>query len=242
MMNKVISSSEQYLEKIENMSKNVNMEDMYLWPNTPIGESDQSIICERCGASDYDYKNKNSRSYKIIKSLKLLIHNGFNGGGVIDITCGDAIIISEIKKAFPFLDVYGIDCAKEHFIYGKKILTSGVKLYKGYIQHLFASTPKQKFDVAIMLNSYRGWNSAQLKERDKDLPQLADEWFINNSRYTIVTATREQILGLLNKKLNVAIIGKGESDSLMIMFSKTENCKNNIVYRLLNLIKYNMFL
>lgn len=231
---------EQYLQNIENMANTVKMEDMYLWPHTPVGKSDQSIICNRCGASDYDFTNKNSRPYKIINSIKNLV--GSFSGGVIDITCADALIISRIKLAYPEINVYGVDCAKEEFNYTQDVLDSGVKLYKGYIQHLFKTKPETNFDVAIMLNTYRGWHSAQFKDCDKDLPKIADEWLLDNSRFCIVTAMKNQIKALLKKGANVKIIGKGESDSIMIMFSKKEKCENNILVKIKNYFRWKLFL
>ena len=235
-MNKI--EIENYLKQLSISANNVLMKDMYLWSNTPIGESNQEIIKQRTGATDFDEKNTNSRTYKIIKEINNLLKSKKinNDATLLDITCSDEIVISKIKKMFQYLNVYGIDCAIEEFNINNEVKNSGVHLYKGYIQHLFRYKPNIKFDIVIMLNSYRGWNSAKFNEKDKDIPELADKWFEENARFIIVTATEEQIKKL-RTIFNVKILGRGESNSIMILLSK-EKIFTNFFDKLINTLNY----
>jgi hypothetical protein len=71
-----------------------------------------------------------------------------------------------------------------------------------------------------MLNTYRGWESADLRESEQDLPQKADAWFARNSRFVIITATRDQIARLSCEGWFVETLGKGEDESTMICMSR----------------------
>lgn len=178
----------------------------------------QAFIRMRCGVDDYDIQNPKSRPAQIIKQIKKLksqnlINDKFS---LIDITCSDAINLYHIKNKFKESDCFGIDCEIGDIDTHKMVERAGVNLFKGYIQNLFVKNFNIKFDVAIMLNTYRSWESANLTEEDKNLPELADNWFKNNSRFTILTATNDQIKKLKKKGFKVDVFGKGEDNSKMI--------------------------
>ena len=86
-----------------------------------------------------------------------------------------------------------------------------------------------------MFNSYRGWENAQLSDKDKDLPRLADKFFLNNVKFTFLTATYSKIKEFKSVKgLNIKILGKGEDDSIMFVISKEKI--TNIFDKLANFI------
>ena len=71
-----------------------------------------------------------------------------------------------------------------------------------------------------MLNSYRGWESAGLRESERHLPQQADEWLDKYSRFVIVTATEAQVARLRGEGWYIERLGKGEDASIMICMSR----------------------
>jgi hypothetical protein len=87
--------------------------------------------------------------------------------------------------------------------------------------------PEIRFDVVIMLNTYRGWEHAQLRENEKNLPELADKYFTQSARYTILTVTQKQIKHFYKLCFHVKILGCGERDSIMISITK-ENSFNQL--------------
>lgn len=213
---------EQYLTDLEERAKKSDLNDLYLWPRTPIAPDHQDKILERCGATDYEIENPKSRPYKVLNELKYMIENNMlkKDFSIVDITSGDTIVLWQVKKTFTDIFAYGVDCLKDKFSTHEEIYKSGVKIYEGYIQHMFTTPVKEKFDIAIMFNAYRGWESADLRDCEKDLPQLADKWFEKNCRFTFLTAKLEKIKELEDKGFNIKIIGNGEDDSMMFVMSK----------------------
>jgi hypothetical protein len=217
-----------YFAEIEARGEGFEYEALYLWPRTPIGPTDlQEVIARRMGgASDYDVSNPRSRSALIIDKLQELLADpasGLTDGfRLLDIACGDAVVLWEVKKAFPHAECHGLDCNKGLFATHEGAMQQGVLLHKGYLQHLFVQAPANghRFDATVMLNTYRGWESADLRESEQDLPEQADTWFARNSRFVIVTATRDQIARLGREGWFVEELGKGEDESTMICMSR----------------------
>lgn len=174
------------------------------------------------GVSDYQVENGRSRPAHIIRQIKALIEHGLIADefSVLDICCGDAIVLWQIKRAFPRASCYGVDFNKGKLSTHQKVQRDGVQVYRVFIQHLFHSHPDTPFDLALMLNTYRGWESADLREHERDLPELAENWFARNSLCTILTATNSQILHLQRLGFVVMGIGRGEDSSTMICISK----------------------
>ena len=237
-----------YLKYLEDKAKTSDLQEMYLWPRTlNVKLNDfQAKIMERVGASDYERNNPKSRSYKVIKTLQNLINKNYinENFSLIDITCGDAVVLSELKKAFPKMEAFGVDCFKDKFETHTACYKQGIYIYMGYIQHMFKENPPKNFDCAIMFNTYRGWESADLREHEKDLPELADNYFKNNVKYTFLTATRDQIKQLIQKGFIINLIGKGEDNSLLFIMcnpthTKAKPLPNNIFQRIRNFIFLN---
>lgn len=226
---------ERYLDKLEKMGDIRNVDDYYLWPRTEIQDGTMQNKIERiCGAKDSESQNPSSRSYEVIAAISELIgqkelRKDFN---LLDITCGDGVVLLKLKERFPDMSAYGIDCLKDVFVTHSLCYEGGVKIYRGFLQDIFNKANIDDevpiFDCVIMLNTYRGWESADLREDEQDIPQMADLFFSEKAKYTIITATNDQIDRLKKNGFGVRDIGKGESsNSRMILISKI--CKDIVV-------------
>ena len=71
-----------------------------------------------------------------------------------------------------------------------------------------------------MLNTYRGWESAELRKNEASLPENSDKWFADNSVFSFVTASQIQIKLLQKKGFYVNVVGKGEDDSYLLCISQ----------------------
>jgi hypothetical protein len=220
------SSHVDYLRRLEQAAQGCVPEDFYLWPRTPLGHDHQSKIVERVGVSDHSVHNSYSRPALIIAALQRVRNQIPEDFSILDIACGDAIVLWQVKKAFPHSHCYGLDSNKGKFGTHNMVQRDGVELFNAFIQHLFASAPPMPFDVALMLNSYRGWESADLREHERDLPQAADAWFAQNARYTIITATGPQIRQLKQCGFLVTRLGRGEDNSKMVCISKLKRSRS----------------
>lgn len=210
-----------YLSSLEKASLKEKTSKHYLWPDTLI-EDLQLQIKKQFGESDYNIENKNSRPARIIDQIKQLVDKKLipKDFSVLDICCGDAIVLWQIKKAFSMANCYGVDFFKGKIGTHKMVKRDGVKLHRVLIQKLFRQHSKKTFDLAIMLNTYRSWKDAHLSKHDQKLPDLADEWFAKNARYVFLTAYWPQITHLKKIGFEVALLGKGEGTSTMICISR----------------------
>lgn len=208
---------EEYLRSLQEDSRH-NGADQYLWPRTAMGNM-QAEITARVGASDWLDGNLESRPGQIIGKLDNLIYNRLlpEDFTCLDICCGDGLILWQIKRAFPFSKCYGLDLNTGLFETHQMVREMGVKLYRGTIQRLFERGEKPLFDLAIMLNTYRGWGSADLREDEKHLPAAADLFFRYHTRYTILTLADDQSDRLRAEGFWVDQFGKGEDDSIMAL-------------------------
>jgi len=212
----------EYLQKLEDQASMHAEEDFYLWPRTPIKADLQEEIVQRVGVSDLYPGAENSRPAQIIRLIEMLLNQRLvrKRFSLIDFPCGDAIVLWQIKKAFPFADCYGLDCKKDLYSTHSMIKNDGVILYCAFLQHLFESNPTEPFDIAVMLNTYRGWEYADLRDNEKNLPMLADSWFARNAKFAVITATEVQIDKLRSLGFTTIEIGKGEDDSGMVCISR----------------------
>jgi hypothetical protein len=212
----------EYLARVERLCAGLDPRDYYLWPRTPIGGDHQQKIQERVGVSDYLVENPQSRSSRIIHHIARLLSTGCidNCFTILDIACGDAIILWQIKNKFPRASCFGLDCNRGRFATHARVIESGVEIFQGFIQELFSTNPETPFDLGLMLNTYRGWQSADLREHERDLPKLADDWLGRNVRYSILTATKDQVDRLKDARFIVNDLGTGEDDSRMICISR----------------------
>lgn len=208
------------LEALEVACEELVHDEFYLWPRTPI-DAFQVKVVERVGVSDYELQDLRSRPALINRQLAELRKKGLLGKAfsVLDIACGDGLVLWQISRNLHGAHCFGIDLNKGKIDTHAFVQREGVGLYNVSIQHLFASQMEHPFDVVLMLNTYRGWESADLRPHEKNLPTLADEWFARNSRFTILTATTSQISRLRARGFHVAEMGKGEDNSVMVCLS-----------------------
>src|SRR5574341_1353308 len=131
----------EYLKNLEGISLKSDPSLYYLWPRTPIGNDHQDKILERVGVSDYEIDDRHSRSSRVIQQIEILIKHRFikEDFSILDIACGDAIILWQIKKTFPKANCYGIDCNKDKFMTHSIVQSAGVQLFHVFIQLLFAT-------------------------------------------------------------------------------------------------------
>jgi hypothetical protein len=186
-----------------------------LWPNTPVN-SLQTEIWRRVGASDWNLAHPDCRARSILALLDSLIDNSLLefDFSVLDLFCGDAVVLTQIKKAFPGARCTGVDLR----VYPEHDLARrlGVVTVRGSVQAAIANQPPERVDVAILLNTWRGWDRAGLEGEDADLPERVESWLVENARYLVVTATGEQRAAMRERGWWLWDIGKGEDDSRMI--------------------------
>lgn len=212
------SSHTDYLDRLEAIAATRRADDMYLWPWTPRGPDHQREIAARVGAADRDAANPRSRPVRIIRQIRRLRRLGLipQQFVVCDLMCGDALVLGEVKQAFPDARCVGLDCARGTFATHPAVERLGVELRQAYIQDVFATEPAERFDVVLMLNTYRDWESAQLRPGERDLPRLAGIWLHRHARYLFVTATQGQIASLGRSGRDVVRLGRGEDYSELV--------------------------
>ena len=212
-----MSSINRYFMKLAADSAFLSKPDYYLWPRTPTANL-QAEIWQRVGVSDHMMYDCRSRPSKIIRMLHQLIDNkllreDFN---LLDICCGDAVILTHIQRSFPDAHCYGIDLNAWEYADHSDAFEEGVELYAIPMQILFQRPAPVQLDVCVMLNTYRSWDAADLRLHERNLPYLADDWFKQNSKYTILTVTPSQNKRLRRKGFWVIGMGRGEDDSEMV--------------------------
>ena len=191
-------------------------EDRVLWPNTPIADL-QPQIEKMQGVSDRKSRDTRSRPYLIKMALKQLIDKGRLRAKtltVLDAPCGDALILGEIKRAWHTARCYGLDA--NTFESYSLLRREGVKLYKVYLQRLFAEPLPERVDVAMMLNTFRGWHSAQLRDSEADLAEQAEAWLLANADILVLTLNSDQMRHFNKIGKPPQIIGPGEEGSMLV--------------------------
>lgn len=235
---------EKYLETIGESGKSSKLEDLYLWHGTPKTDTLQNQIKNSVGARDDDVNNPKSRTYKIHKEMKHLLANAGGYTRVVDICCGDGIVLLELKKLIPVMDGYGIDCNIDKFSTHDTCRNVGIHLIKGYLQHVMnpdiaKQIGDERFEFVLMLNTYRGWEYANLREEEKMLPQWADEFFFKYANYSFITASAHQIISLMKKGFDVKILGRGEGTAILVVLTGMHKTK---FYRWIRNILYIIFI
>lgn len=208
----------QYLTQLESEAERNHTEELYLWPRTPISNL-QAECWQRVGVSDWQAQDHRSRPHRIMCQVDQLLYNDLipERFSFLDICCGDALIPWHVKRRWPMCAALGVDLNKNQLKAHWMVQDQGVRLYRIPIQRLFRNSQSVLFDVAIMLNTYRGWESADLRPQEQWLVEAADTWFWEHSRYTILTVAEGQIERLKGDGWWVTDIGPGEDDSRMIL-------------------------
>jgi len=206
------SSILEYFKSVENQCRGLNENDFILWPTTDINEKIQKWIKERYGYED-DINVVGSRPYVISKIIgETYKDDHFT---ILDICCGDAVILTQLKQRFPASLAIGFDINKGKFEQHQEAEKIGVKLYYGVVQKLFERNLPEKVDIVIMLNTFRSWHTAKLREHEKNLPEVSQKWLVDNSKHLILTVNDDQ-LKYFRSISNITILGKGEEKSHFI--------------------------
>jgi len=188
----------------------------YLWPRTPVGNL-QAEAWRRVGASDWNLKHADCRAHNILRTLREMDENGLlrRRFTVLDLCCGDGIILMQIGREFLHAQCYGVDLLRypEHRIAETR---AGCSFYKAPLQAVVASEPPQRIDVCIMLNTFRGWDKADLPKEEHDMPQKTLNWMRRHCRFLFVTATVAQRDWLKREGFFIWTVGKGEDDSYLV--------------------------
>ena len=210
-----------YLASLERRAADIADDNVLLWPRTPIAGI-QAKIEERMGVSDEAVDNPESRPAAILREIARLQERKAIGDKftVLDVACGDALVLLALKRAYPNASCFGLDLNARRFDAHAEVEAAGVELYRGLIQQLVEEAPPAPFDLVLMLNTYRGWKSADLRSHERTLPRLVDDWLARNARYAIVTATRRQIWRLRLRGAHVRPIGRGEDGTTMVRLTR----------------------
>jgi len=207
-----------YLKRLEAEAQQNHVKDLYLWPRTPISNL-QAEIWQRQGVSDWVIEDPKSRPCQIVRQIRYLLYNCLipERFTLLDICCGDALIPWHVKRRYPLATCCGVDLNAGRLETHPLVQDMGVRLFRIPIQRLFRDGGAALFDVCVMLNTYRGWQSADLRKDEEWLTNAADVWFLSHSRYTILTVCEEQVRRLKDSGWWVTDIGPGEDDSRMIL-------------------------
>ncbi len=203
---------ERYLFELQGQAEGVAPGDVILWPRTPM-DAMQEQVRRMVGVPDIP-GDERSRLYRIIEYLQT-IDDGVKT--VFDICCGDALILYYIKCIFSEWNCYGLDLAAGDIKTHRMVRKAGVRLFKATLQDLVASEPPERFDVVMMLNTYRSWFSADLREHEAGLPQAVNSWLMRFARFAILTATLEQARAWKALGCDVVDLGRGEQKSRLVV-------------------------
>ena len=188
----------------------------YLWPKTPVANI-QAEIWRRTGASDLNMSNPNCRATNIVHTLHELTANYLlpRPFTVLDLCCGDGLVLAQIGRTFLQAQCYGADLQRypEHRIGETR---GGCAFYRAPLQGVVGSKPPAVIDVCLMLNTFRGWDKANLPPEDYDLPQRTLYWLRGFCRFVVLTVTKAQQAWLKREGFFIWTVGKGEDDSDLI--------------------------
>jgi len=192
------------------------LQSYYRWPKTPVGNI-QAEIWRRVGASDWNLKHPDCRARNILNTLQDLWANSLlpQPFTVLDLCCGDGVVLTQIGREFLEARCYGADLLRypEHRIGETR---GGCAFYRAPLQEIVASKPPHAIDVCIMLNTFRGWDKADLPRDEHDLPTKTLHWLKGNCRFIFVTATMSQRDWLMREGFFIWTVGKGEDDSYLM--------------------------
>jgi hypothetical protein len=212
-----------HLAELESRAALMPAEEQMLWPRTPINDDDmQRIIGGRVGASDQQTGDSRSRPHRIARAVGALTTTGAVPAQptVLDIACGDALVLLEVKRRVPSAACFGVDLHVGAFAAHRHARAAGVVLRRVLIQDLFAAPPPAPIDVAVMLNTYRGWENADLRKHEEHLPHLADSWFDEAARFVLLTMRGDQVPMWRARGYAALDLGRGEDDSRLTLLTR----------------------
>lgn len=218
-----MSGLDAYLSELADRAAGRADRDVVLWPRTPIdAQRMQEIIAGRVGAADAQTLHPRSRSYRIAAIASALADLGLVApdATVIDIACGDALIVTHVQRTRPALRCHGVDLYLDAFPSHALARAAGVRLWRVLLQDLFAQAPPRPVDLAVMLNTYRGWENADLRDDERGLPALADAWFDAGARWIAMTMRGEQVGPWRRRGYRALDWGSGEDDSRLVLLTR----------------------
>ena len=207
----VTMNVDEYFRTIERMTVAVDKPLFYLWPNTWLDDI-QTRISMMVGVPDTEPDDERSRPFRIVRYLR---EHTFEN--ILDICCGDALVLSAIKRKFPEAHCYGVDLNIGAVPHQEEAIEHGVQLYRGAMQTLMLFDPPERFDITMMLNSFRSWENAELSRRQRFLPFQMFEWLVDNSHYSILTINRQQKQKFNRCGYDMVDLGPGEQDSRLVV-------------------------
>jgi hypothetical protein len=216
-----MSGQGEYLEGLAERAGS-DLSSRVLWPRTPIGDEIQERIRERVGAGDADVDDPRSRPPRVVAALARLQDAGALPASftVLDIACGDALVLLAIAARFSAAECHGVDINVGRFSAHAAAASAGVQLWPVPIQELVRELPHEPFDAVLMLNTYRGWESADLREDEQDLPARMDAWLAGAARHLLLTARAEQLDAWRRRGYDVDDLGPGEEDSRLVLMTR----------------------
>jgi hypothetical protein len=126
---------------------------------------------------------------------------------LVDLLCGDAIIITLLKKYFKEATIVGVDINK--FDTHEEAIETGVEIRYEYVQE-YMEKRQESIDVLLMLNTYRNFKSSGLTKEEFS---LIIAWIFLRCEHPIVTINN--IKDARKDGFAPLIIGKGEGSSFM---------------------------
>jgi len=195
----------------------------YLWPHTPIANI-QAEIWQRCGASDWAMDAPGCRARAIVDTLREMLEQRLlpRPFFVLDLCCGDGVVILQIGRHLLDAECYGADLLR-YPTHRLAETRGGCAFYKAPLQAIVAAPAPVPIDVAVMLNTFRGWDRACLPQADCDLPERTLAWLKHNCRYAFLTVRQEQEEELRAGGWFTIHVGRGEDASRLVLAFPCDN-------------------
>ena len=153
---------------------------------------DEKIHCMKI-AKKYgsDYWDGNRRygygGYKYIKDrwkpvAKLLIKNYKlnNNSSVLDVGCGKAFLLYELKKLLPGLKISGFDVSKQGLAGSKKEIKHNLLIHKAQEKYPFR---KKQFDLVISLGCLHNLKIFELSKALKEIERVGKKGYVMLESY-----------------------------------------------------------
>lgn len=179
------------------------------WIDTEI-ESIQDFIRKKQGAEDYEIERENCRTRIILEYLEKLIQQeeippDFR---LVDLFCGDAIIITLLKNYFKESQIIGVDI--NEFNSHEAAINAGVEIKYKHVQR-YIKNRRGALDVLLMLNTYRNLRSSGMSKYEF---KKINKWILKTCKHPIVTVKNVKKTEKYGFKPKV--IGQGEGTSYMV--------------------------
>jgi len=179
------------------------------WTDTKLSDI-QSNIKHRQGVRDFQTSYSHCRTTIIRDYIEKLISQGKIKPSftLIDLFCGDAIIIRLLKEHFKRATVIGVDINEIRGHEGA--IGAGVEIKYQYV-HDYIKDRKEPVDIVLMMNTYRNIKASGMTKQEFG---KINKWLFKYVAHPIVTTS--DIKKAKKYGFNPLIIGKGEGSSKMV--------------------------